>query len=649
MSRESGRALSPQEKGKDRKSKTVKGYSSADDQADAEASIVANFSLCNIRGQKEKTNPDNIDLEEVKRELHDNYFNAGLLNAVSCMFDFAIHTAIVPSANENGLPSITDAIKDYIANLHRIGAESVEGVALMGGVEDVKDLIIIKAPKDPKYDGLLHEYFVGVVALNQLRADIPNFMYTLAGFKCGAPRLRGKEVVEWCSTKSKAVNFVVYEKISGMALNDAMKEITLRDFLSYYIQILLSTLMAAERYSYTHYDLHDGNVLLREVDIESEFWIPYHFAGGETYYVFTNKVATIIDYGRVHIKYKGHHYGYWGMEQDGLFHDKARPLHDLYKVLGFACYSALEAKRTDLLRELAPLFKFFKNRTSITNFTTMLKVERENYFELSPTITKKEQETSLRDLLAYIKENYDTIFNEIVAPSIAKNAPMLTCSGVKSENESGQCGTLTELLTKLSPKIEANPRSKSRSRSRSLPAIVSDMRNVTARYGDLKLCKDEVDCDIEARALTDKLERLNMEFNNDFDRAHKEMKRRLTKMRKELSQQIMETDLDISVETGESPEENEEILMEFTSEIGPFLELIDSIRAYAQELALLNRAEEQAGVEKTPISKYRMPLESANAAAVVISSLREYLETFTDDMLTDNGRDMVNTLLSKLW
>lgn len=648
MSSTSGRTLTAQSRrSSSKRTATNNGrFATQAEQSDAEAAIVSNFSICNIRGKKERVNPNKLDLNRLKTVLHDQYYNIELLKAVSCAFDFVIHTADIPSVNNDGLPHVSQAIQDHVTKLRRIGAESVEGVVLLGGLNNEDDLFVIKAPRDPQYDGLLHEYFVGIVALNQLRMNIPNFMYTFAGFKCGAPRIRGKQVMEWCSSESKVVNYVAYEKITGVALNDAMKDITLGNFISYYIQIILSTLMAAEKYSYTHYDLHDGNVLLREVDQDTMFWIPYHFSGGETYYVYTDRIATIIDYGRVHIKYKGKHYGYWGMESDGLFHDKARPLHDLFKVLGFSCYSALEAKRNDLLRDLAPLYKFFRNKTNSNNFTNILKRERDTYFELSSTITEKELETSPRDLLEYIRTNYDTIFNDIVAPSLEKNSPIITCEGVKTD-DIDSCPTVNELLRSLTPKVIS--KSKSRTPKRTLSHVVTDIRNIASRYGDLKLCKDELDCDIEATALESKLQTLSEEFDNEFDSMRKEMTRRLTKGKKLLEKSLKEIDFDIPIQKPtNNPDRNEKILFSLSSEISSYLAVLDRIKAFAQDLALLNRAEEQAGVDPTPPTIYRLPYEAANAAASINNSLRNYLESFTDDLLNFNGIELKNILLAKL-
>ena len=36
----------------------------------------------------------------------------------------------------------------------------MEGVALMSGVKAVKNMFVIKAPRNPQVDNLIHEYFV---------------------------------------------------------------------------------------------------------------------------------------------------------------------------------------------------------------------------------------------------------------------------------------------------------------------------------------------------------------------------------------------------------------------------------------------------------------------------------------------------------
>lgn len=623
-----------------------------------EAEIVTNFGVCNLNPRQKSSkksasassrrfDPAKLNLVAFKENMDEDFYNAGLLQALSCMFDFVIQTAEAPSTGE-GLPAATQAIKDYITNLRRIGAESVEGVALMAGVGAVNDFVIIKAPREPQYDGLLHEFFVGVVALNPLRASIPNFMYTLGGFRCGSPKLGGKDkkqVLEWCNPTSPTVNYVIYEKIKGKGFGDMVADgIGIRDYLSYYIQVILATQMGVEEYAYTHYDLHDGNVLMREVAENADyFWIPYVLAGEEKYYVKTNRVATIIDYGRVHIKHTdGKHYGYFGLEGSGLLPDKARPLYDLYKLLGFSAYTAHQGGKTALLRDLVPLFRFF--RPSVKTYgdlRALLDKEIKTYFELSSVITPNEAESNLRDLLGHIADNYAAHFEQLVAEEIGDEEPMLTCKGVESGPQS--CDTVEALIGQLS--LSVTPAGKSKSKTVAPTRLVTQMRNTKARLFDIKQQKKLLEADIEQDVLRQKLTQLETEFDENYEEIRDVLKERLRNSREEIAELSKQADIPFDSRIGTSPAENRDILMRFIDLQTAQISLNLYLRNYARDFAILHRAEKIAGLEPTPEGAYTIDVALAKKLKKRNREMTNYLTQFRDDMLDADSQEMKNSLI----
>ena len=59
---------------------------------------------------------------------------------------------------------------------------------------------MIKVPKIPTKNLLIHEMFIGLNYLNYLRFEIPNFIYVYGGFMCSAPVIdQDNKVVSWCT------------------------------------------------------------------------------------------------------------------------------------------------------------------------------------------------------------------------------------------------------------------------------------------------------------------------------------------------------------------------------------------------------------------------------------------------------------------
>jgi hypothetical protein len=380
-----------------------------------EEKIIANVKVCSV-----PTSAGLVDVnaKAVETKLEGDFYSAGLLEALACYFDVTFH--------EGAGEEITKAprgIHKLLTHARKIGAASVEGVALLTGVKDVDDLIIIKAPQDPKEDGLVHEYFVAVTCLNALRRRCPGFMYAFEAFRCSAPIIKGKQVLSWCKPSGPSVNYVVFEKISpGKSIADLMPTLSTKEYISYFIQLCFNEMIAVETCSWTHNDAHAGNVLPREVKGAKGrwFWVPFVLAGGRVVYVQSNRVPTFIDYGRAHVKYQGKHYGYFAevlLKEIGLYPDQCRPLYDMYRLLGWSLWACLgddgkgfaSQGARELFRGLQPLFSFFRDVTSYPQYLATVRREVDTYYTYSVRITQAEKDSSLQDLLAHVEEQYPEI------------------------------------------------------------------------------------------------------------------------------------------------------------------------------------------------------------------------------------------------
>lgn len=232
---------------------------------------------------------------------------------------------------------ISSLINDIITNNLLISSDSVEGYVYSDGFKHIKDVLVIKMSKIQNDLSLIHEYFIGI-NLNELRKQIPNFMYTYGIFNCNYDINTVTTTVNAklcdCNGPNCEKNiYVIYENINGIQLEkfitnfsnliDSNKyNINLYDLISIFTQILLSLQMANEKFKYNHLDLHTGNIVIKQLPdykcIKYTITDTSQLAGrgvserkqgrlveGDTQgssqskniYVLSNCVATIIDYG----------------------------------------------------------------------------------------------------------------------------------------------------------------------------------------------------------------------------------------------------------------------------------------------------------------------------------------------------------------
>jgi hypothetical protein len=284
--------------------------------------------------------------------------------------------------DQNGLAA-NERIREWMSGLKQIGSESVEGYATMAnfGEESLPGiapgLFVIKAPRSVvSSDELIHETFVAIKGLNDLRSFIPNFAQIFGMFRCSPPFIdpTSKKVVAWCDSLSKRiVTYAIYENVSPNKSIDKLisNGITAEAYMKIYMQFLLSERMAFRKNGFTHYDAHTENGIVRDSG-KGDISIPYDSADGPIFLRSEDgSVFTFIDYGMSHIAIKVtqpdgsvslNHYGHVGrsapLNSYGIYRDRAHPMHDCYKLL---CYSlqSMYYKNRPTFDRLAPLFRFF--------------------------------------------------------------------------------------------------------------------------------------------------------------------------------------------------------------------------------------------------------------------------------------------------
>jgi serine/threonine protein kinase len=219
------------------------------------------------------------------------------------------------------------------------------------------DNYILKFPS-PKEDDLsiIHEFYIGKNCFNILREEgNPHFVYYY-GISMGYPPFFDSDSGECCfnyptnNTNSK-MYYLIMEKIHGTTLRQHYESINLKDYLNITLQVLFSISMAEKRFSFTHYDLHDRNIMIRYIGEEN---ILSYRHRNKYISIKTEKIATIIDTGVSFLD--GHSFPY-NLKRYGVFH-QTNSLSDAYKLLCYTLMNFIHNKNA-LYPLLIPLFRFF--------------------------------------------------------------------------------------------------------------------------------------------------------------------------------------------------------------------------------------------------------------------------------------------------
>lgn len=140
--------------------------------------------------------------------------------------------------------------------------------------------------KNDKYTTIKNEYYVGKYCINQLREIIPTFAYTYGILSVTHPLYtnNSERIVNQSSIKRiNKINRVetnqdrislAIEYIKGDTVSDRIEDITLKDILTIILVLMFSLKEGYERFEFVHWDLHEDNVILRELDEDSSLFIP---------------------------------------------------------------------------------------------------------------------------------------------------------------------------------------------------------------------------------------------------------------------------------------------------------------------------------------------------------------------------------------
>lgn len=292
--------------------------------------------------------------------------NSNLHDNISCAVDAIIMNNKLPGGFA---PLQRERVRNWFESIKQIGKPSVEGYAFSTSFTDDTNLFVMKAPRNPKNDELIHEAVVGFYAMNKLRHILPNYMYVYGYVNCSPPAVVDKNVATWCSSSNPGVSYLISENIrDAVPIGDFVTnpETTPMDLMAVWYQIENALNLANKRYGYTHYDLHYENILVRKY--RKLIAIPYFSTNNDTKiygYIVTQYVPYIIDYGYSRVTIGGVGFGKIGLENAGIDGARSYPMYDTYKLLGFLGERLFTRPKTryhaEIVDILENLFSFFRD------------------------------------------------------------------------------------------------------------------------------------------------------------------------------------------------------------------------------------------------------------------------------------------------
>lgn len=364
-----------------------------------------------------KLDIEQLQANELAQLLKSHFYDAALCNAVSCLFDAMLFNPITRTETD------TPFVRRHMDLLRTIGT-GANGIALAGGLTPggsapppPEDLIVkIQIPKAGRQP-TIHEYFAGAVGTNQLRPFDAGYAYIFNSFNCGAPGLLNKQVVNYCGPNSQPYDYLIYEKIDGVDWRKMMRTATPVDFNRAFLPLLNSLHIGNTTIGFTHFDLHDANIIMRQLATPLTVRLAVGPLAGM--FVAVNSIPTMIDFGFSRVVYKGQYYGVYGFESYGIDPTVCKPMYDVYKLLMFTLWNCNSSNNMVLFEHVRRFLPYFRG-----DVVTPAMVVAENptfYAYNQPQATN-----SVSDFVTWVVNTLPDVVKSVTTPQA--HQPLANCN-----------------------------------------------------------------------------------------------------------------------------------------------------------------------------------------------------------------------------
>jgi serine/threonine protein kinase len=359
-----------------------------------------------------------LNLNMIKNLLGNDFYQYNVMEGIQYVSE-----ALLVGKN---LIETSKKVHKNIGSLKSLAA-GANGVVSSASVGDKSGLfkIVVKNEQNAGADTLHHEAFVGLAGTNKLRKLIPNYAYIYGIFECsGIPQntKKGAEIKNYCNPDAANVAaYVLYENVPGPTLESNIRTMSADDFVNIYFQTLCALNVGNINIDFTHFDLHCGNIVLRKIE-GGIHGIKYPTKDFGDIYLYTDTIATIIDLGSAHIKYKKK--DYWYPFQSNINPKQSFPLFDAFKLLMFAARMAWNGGKKsniEVYKVCEDIYKFFAS----DNFDNSVDIGVDYFYQLPND--SKARHYSLEPLMQYISKYFDI---NMTVDSTEGEFPLLECANI---------------------------------------------------------------------------------------------------------------------------------------------------------------------------------------------------------------------------
>ena len=312
--------------------------------------IMYNDDLCeNIKPDILKNVDETKYINYISKNIIKNILEKKFYNPVEMKKIISILCGIINNSKaykKNGIEFLKKNMK-WMRKFDLLSNNSVQGDVYKTKILDFK--VILKTPKkDYMILDVIEEYYKGMYFYNNIRFKIPTMLYTLGIFNCNLSKTKKCNEL---SNNNKL--FVMYEEIVGKTMESyIIDNISFDEWLKLFFQILLTLEVAQRECNFTHYDLHNNNIMIRKVNMKYDVNID-----NKIYSINTKILPVIIDYGHSSLKTPDNVViGQFGFESYGIFPFMVQG-RDMYHILTFCAMSFIE--RTKKETKILELYEFF--------------------------------------------------------------------------------------------------------------------------------------------------------------------------------------------------------------------------------------------------------------------------------------------------
>jgi hypothetical protein len=314
-----------------------------------------------------------LDYETISNLVKDQFYNVKVMETMTCLLN-----------GLNSEQSYMDLLKDI--RIIDLGPKKKDVMVFFSNLANGKNKVITI-----KYDGeeILNEWTVGLI-MNSLRKIIPTFTWTYGLTQCNLPmfvQTNGKiNIVSACNEKVQLRQDqyigLITEYIEGPTLADyvASSQITVKKLRSALMTILFSIRYANIALKYVHWDLHDSNILMRQLDSEDNY---IYLKNDNKYLYVGDHLATIIDFGLNSVHKNNQLIANYLHAQSGINPDVSESSNnDILKLLNYL-YRDLRTKRNPLAKmifqEVRKMFSIFTGIDNVKELDEFHRLVTENY------------------------------------------------------------------------------------------------------------------------------------------------------------------------------------------------------------------------------------------------------------------------------